>query len=499
MRARLRPEAASWTGIDLLAVATVTTQDLSPNLPKPDSGAGFAALSLTEPSFRVVQELGFTTMTPIQAQALPVLLRGDDLVGQSATGSGKTVAFALPLLERLQLERRKLQALVLCPTRELATQVAAAIRTLGRHRAGLRVLTLCGGTPTGPQRSALLQGVHVAVGTPGRVQDHINRAMEIDQVHTVVLDEADRMLDMGFQQDVEAILRRLPRKRQTSFFSATFPPTMAAMSRSWQRAPIHVHIGAEDAEQPRIREVAHLLAAGDRAAALCTLLQVHRPNSALVFCNLKDTVRAVTNHVLQQGFAAAALHGDLDQHERDRVMAKFRNGTVQVLIATDVAARGLDISGLAAVIQYELATKADTWLHRIGRTGRAGAPGLAIALVTPADSGRLRGREDAYKAAGGQGGIERLPLPGVTDDLDVAEVPLGTLHIRGGRKDKLRPVDILGALTGTAGLLAAQVGKIEIGDRTTYVGVHQTALRKLLARAQALRIKGRNFRIEQVR
>ena len=459
----------------------------------------FSRLSLSEAAIRVVAELGYSAMTPIQAQALPVLLDGADLVGQSATGSGKTVAFALPLLERLQLERRVVQALVLCPTRELATQVAAAIRTLGRHRPGLRVLTLCGGVPGRPQRNALLQGAHVVVGTPGRVQDHLDHAMVVDDVTTVVLDEADRMLDMGFQTDVEAILRRLPVERQTLFFSATFPPTMAAMSQRWQREPVHVRIGAEDAEQPQIREVAHMVDAEDRAEALCAVLRAHKPASALIFCNFKASVREATAHLLRRGFAADALHGDLDQHERDRVMAKFRNGTVQALVATDVAARGLDVSGLEAVIQYELAPKSDTYLHRIGRTGRAGSPGLAIALATHGETDRLRAREQAAKASGGQGSIERLPLPPISAEQAPAAAALATLHIRGGRTDKLRPGDILGALTGEAGLVAADIGRIEISDRVTYVGVHAGRLRDLLARATALRIKGRSFRIEKVR
>ncbi len=458
--------------------------------------ADFAALGLTAASQRVVQELGFRQLTPIQAQSLPVLLAGDDLVGQSATGSGKTVAFALPLLDRLELADRRLQALVLCPTRELAAQVAVAIRTLGRHRPGLRVLVLAGGMPSGPQRKALDEGVHVAVGTPGRVQDHLNRGLDVSGVRTAVLDEADRMLDMGFQDAVEAILRTLPVERQTLFFSATFPQSIAAMSRNWQRNPVHVTIVEADSAQPAIRQIVHLVPVEARQAALEAVLRAHAPASALVFCNLKASVREVAAALTRAGFVADALHGDLEQRDRDRVLAKLRNGTTQFLVATDVAARGLDIAGLAAVIHYEFPAAPDAYVHRIGRTGRAGAPGLAIALVTPRDQARL-----AACAAVAGGAMERLPLP---TRAATTQAPAGqptameTLFISGGRKDKLRASDILGALTGEAHVLATDIGRIEISDRFTYVALTPRVLAKLLKDCEGLRIKGRNFRIERV-
>ncbi len=458
--------------------------------------AEFADLGLSEASMRVVRELGFTHMTPIQAQSLPVLLRGEDLVGQSATGSGKTVAFALPLLDRLDLERRSLQALVLCPTRELATQVAASIRTLGRHRPGLRVLVLSGGMPSGPQRKSLEEGAHVVVGTPGRVQDHLDHGLLVDGVRTVVLDEADRMLDMGFQESVEKILEVMPTERQTLFFSATFPSSIANMSRTWQRSPTHVKIAEEADEKPAIQQIAHLVATEDRQAALVAVLRSHTPASVLVFCNFKESVRAVATYLAKAGFEAGALHGDLDQRDRDRVMAKFRNGTTRVLVATDVAARGLDIVGLEAVVNYEFPAKPDTYVHRIGRTGRAGAPGLAISLVTPRDMDRLR----ACEAASG-GAIDRLLVPTKVSPKAVTAAPalaMDTLFISGGRKDKLRASDILGALTGEAGLKSADIGRIEISDRFTYVAVTQKVLVGLLAKLPGLRIKGRTFRIERV-
>ncbi len=457
--------------------------------------ADLPAPGLTAASLRVLQELGFATLTPIQAQALPILLGGGDLVGQSATGSGKTVAFALPLLERLDLATRQLQALVLCPTRELATQVAAALRTLGRHRPGLRVLVLAGGTPSAPQRKALADGVHVAVGTPGRLQDLLDRGLDVSAVRTVVLDEADRMLDMGFQEAVELLLRRMPKPRQTLFFSATFPPTIAAMSRAWQDQPVHITVGATAAERPAIQQIAHLVAPDARLAALTAVLRAHPPGATLVFCNLKATVHDVAAALQDAGFAADALHGDLEQRDRDRVMAKFRNGSTQLLVATDVAARGLDIAGLAAVINAELPTTPETYVHRIGRTGRAGAPGLAISLVTTGDRARL---EACALASGGT--IAQLPLPTHAAPVQAAApaAALATLFIGGGRKDKLRAGDILGALTGDAQVAAADIGRIEIAERFSYVALPPPVLGRLLKLVGGLRIKGRQFRLDRV-
>lgn len=459
----------------------------------PLAAADFSALGLSEASLRVVRELGYSRLTPIQTQSLPVLLRGEDLVGQSATGSGKTVAFALPMLDRLEIDGRALQALVLCPTRELAGQVAAAIRTLGRHRPGLRVLVLAGGMPSGPQRKALQEGVHVVVGTPGRVQDHLDCGLDVAGVRIVVLDEADRMLDMGFAESVEKILRAMPTERQTLFFSATFPPSIAAMSRNWQRKPVHVTIAETADEKPAIRQIAHFVAVEERLAALLAVLHQHAPASALVFCNLKDSVRDVAAWLAKSGFAADALHGDLEQRDRDRVMAKFRNGTTQLLVATDVAARGLDIAGLAAVVNYEFPVATDTYVHRIGRTGRAGAPGLAISLVTPRDAERF----GACQAALG-GAIVREPVPADQVHQKATSAAMDTLFISGGRKDKLRPSDILGALTGEAKVPAADIGRIEISDRFTYVALPQRVVVGLLAKSSNLRIKTRNFRLERV-
>ncbi|MBI5611072.1 MAG: ATP-dependent RNA helicase DbpA [Deltaproteobacteria bacterium] len=463
---------------------------------EPQTTPSFNDLGLGEQSLRVVRELRFEQPTPIQAQALPPLLAGRDLLGEAPTGSGKTLAFALPILEGIDLANRAIQALVLCPTRELATQVAAAIRTFGRHRPGLRVVLLCGGTPAAPQRKALEEGVHLVVGTPGRVLDHLGRGLDLSHLRTVVLDEADRMLDMGFAEAVQAILRTLPTPRQTLLFSATLPATIAAMSRTWQRHPVHVRVAESADHKPLIRQIVHPVAPQDRQAALGAVLRAHKPASALVFCNFKESARGVALLLAKAGFAADALHGDLDQRERDKVMAKFRNGTVKVLVATDVAARGLDVAGLAAVVQFEFPSSPEVYVHRIGRTGRAGVPGLAVALVGPGDAEKLAACE-----AAGVGKIERQPVP--THNPHHAPGPassaaVDTLFISGGRKDKLRASDILGALTGEAGLQASVIGRIEIGERLTYVAIAQPVLGQLVGRLQSLRIKGRNFRVERV-
>ncbi|MFN7147347.1 MAG: DEAD/DEAH box helicase, partial [Myxococcota bacterium] len=314
----------------------------------------FATLPLPAPLLRAVTELGYPGMTEIQARTLPGLLAGGDLVARSRTGSGKTVAFALPLLARVDLARRRPQALVLCPTRELGAQVAATIRTLGRHLPGLRVLLVSGGQPGGPQRRALEEGVHVLVGTPGRVRDHVERgSLDPHHIRVAVLDEADRMLDMGFQEDVELILAGLPDERQTLFFSATYPRSIEEMSATWQRDPAHVVVEDPVEEAPTLRQVACVTE--DRESVLVALCQSHGPT--LVFANFKASAAALCDTLRGAGLAAAYLGGDLEQRDRDRILAQLRNRSIQVLVATDVAARGLDVDDLALVVNAELPPK----------------------------------------------------------------------------------------------------------------------------------------------
>ncbi|MDP2316577.1 MAG: ATP-dependent RNA helicase DbpA [Pseudomonadota bacterium] len=446
---------------------------------------------------QVVQELGFTAMTPIQAESLPVLFAGGDLVGQSRTGSGKTVAFGLPLLAQIDLSYRRPQALVVCPTRELSTQVALALRTLGRRLPGLRILVASGGQPGGPQRRALEEGVHLIVGTPGRLVDHLERdTIDVRAISYVVLDEADRMLDMGFQEDMERILSTLPTDRQTLFFSATFPRSIADMSARWQRHPAHVTIPDEPDAIPDIEQRAYTVEPEAKTAALVDLLRRHPDASAIVFCNFKVTAHALAADLTRAGFSTGALHGDLDQRDRDHVMARLRNRSTRVLVATDVAARGLDIEGLDLIVNYELPSQPEVYVHRIGRTGRAGKRGIALSFATPKEGSKLA-RIEGFTGMG----IERASLEDLaaTPAPEVVEAPMDTLIISGGRKDKLRAGDILGALTGEAGLLATDIGKIEIHDRFAYVAVAKPVAQEALRQLSEGRIKGRKFKVERAR
>jgi ATP-independent RNA helicase DbpA len=457
----------------------------------------FDSLPLSPPLLAVVRELGFTSLTPIQEESIPLLLAGRDLIGQSATGSGKTAAFMLPILERLRLEPRALTALVLCPTRELSAQVAREARKLGRRIPGLEVLVLSGGQPLDPQLAGLARGAHIAVGTPGRVLDVLERgALDPSHIATVVLDEADRMLEMGFEESMKAILSAIPAPRQTVFFSATFPKSIEAMSRGYQQNAARVTI--EEREQPtKIRQLVYEVDEPAKRDALLSVLRAHPHDSAIIFANLKTTVNELELSLARAGASVARLHGDLEQRDRDRVMARFRNRSVRLLVATDVAARGLDVDDLDLVLNFDLPSQPESYVHRIGRTGRAGKAGLAVALCTERERGKLA----AIEARTGEA-LVRMKLPPLKTKQSAAGDPLArpaamtTLYIHGGRKEKIRPGDILGALTGEAGgFAAADVGKIEIHDHFTYVAVRTAVARAAVSSLSRGRIKGRRFKV----
>ena len=463
----------------------------------------FRSLALSPALLQVVEELGYEKLTPIQAQSIPPLLAGKDVIGQSKTGSGKTASFALPVLQNLNVHGRRLQALVLCPTRELCTQVAREIRKLGRRHPGLQVLILSGGTPIFPQLTALENGVHIAVGTPGRVLDHIQRKkLNLMDVATVVLDEADRMLDMGFEEDMKTILAKTPPKRQTVFFSATFPRQIEAMSRAYQQSPVRVTIEESQTQTPEIRQVLYETQADQKLKALIWLLQQNQPESAIIFCNQKATVAELARTLTQAGVSAAGIHGDLEQYERDRVMAKFRNLSTRILVATDVAARGIDIEDLDLVCNFDLPSDPDVYIHRIGRTGRAGKKGLAISLAHPREKTKIHNIE---KATGKRIEVKTLAS---TEQLAVeaqksvlkSDAKMDTLYIAAGRKDKMRPGDILGALTGEAGgLKGTDIGKIEIHDNFSYVAVAKNIAATAVQRLTIGKIKGRRIRVHLVK
>lgn len=463
----------------------------------------FEELPISTALVQVTQELGYTELTPIQAKSIPLLLEGRDLIGQSKTGSGKTAAFGLPILEKIQLDRRDIQAMILCPTRELCTQVAREIRKLGRRHSGLQVLILAGGQPMFTQLGALQHGVHIVVGTPGRVLDHIGRgSLDFRQTRCLVLDEADRMLDMGFQDDMERILKVLPKKRQTVFFSATYPDTIEKMCRTYQVNPAQVKIEEGPQDAPSIRQVYYEVSHDKKLNALLWLFQQTKPESGIVFCNVKTTVAQLAKDLKEAGVSSACIHGDLEQSDRDRVMAKFRNNSTRILIATDVAARGIDISSLDIVINFDLPNQPETYVHRIGRTGRAGKKGLAVSFATPRERGRIQliqkftGTEMSQRTIAA---IDHLQTEEITSHLP-AESKMETLFIAGGRKEKVRPGDILGALTGEAGRMSAtDVGKIEIHDHFSYVAISKNLAPIALQRLRDGRIKGRKFRVETVR
>ncbi|MHA7632776.1 ATP-dependent RNA helicase DbpA [Corallococcus sp. M7] len=459
----------------------------------------FSALALSPPLLQVLEELEFKTATPIQAQSIPVLLQGKDLVGQARTGSGKTAAFALPILQKVKLTQdRRLQALVLCPTRELCAQVAGEIRRLARRMPGVQVLALAGGSPIRPQVEALEKGVHIGVGTPGRIMDLLDReVLDTRHLATVVLDEADRMLDMGFREDMERVLGATPSKRQTVLFSATFPDDIEKLSRAFQKDPVRVSLAQEESA-PDIQQVGYACTPEEKQALLLRLLRQHQPASAIVFCNFKAVVVELTRALVQAGVSADGLQGDLEQFDRDRVMAKFRNHSTRVLVATDVAGRGIDVEALDAVVNYELPQQPEAYVHRIGRTGRAGRRGLALSLVTRSDSRKVEDIEATTGVKLEKGDVDAL----VPENVPGVSLISGweTLSISAGRKDKMRPGDILGALTGEAGGLKAEdVGKIEIHDHHAFVAVSKRVVKVAFQRLSEGRIKGRRHRIERVR
>jgi ATP-independent RNA helicase DbpA len=470
----------------------MTTPDRT-SVPPPEGG--FDALGLSPSLCQVVAELGFDAPTPVQARAIPLLLAGRDLIGQSTTGSGKTAAFALAILQKVKLDQRSPQALILCPTRELCAQVARDFRKLGRREAGLQVLILSGGQPMNPQLAALELGVHVVVATPGRALDHIVRgSLKLDGVATIVVDEADRMLDMGFGEEMEKILSGAPQPRQTVFFSATYPRSIEAMTRVHQHDPERLTVDESVGPPSLLRQLAYAV---DEASRLDTLLAIFRaspPESAIVFCNFKATVAHVEQALVGSGFSTASLHGGLEQKERDFVMAKFRNHSLRILVATDVAARGLDIEGLDVVVNFELPFQPEIYVHRIGRTGRAGKSGLAVSLVGPQDRAKVKAIEAALGAP-----LEREAPPAevrTSPPVVDADAKMATLYISGGRKDKVRPGDILGALTGEAGGFAgSEVGKIEIHDRFSYVAIAKGSAERAIQQLGNGRIKGKKFKV----
>ncbi len=449
----------------------------------------FTALPLTKPMIKNLETLGYKTMTPVQAGSLPHLLKGEDLLAQAKTGSGKTAAFGIGLLHNLNVKRFRVQALVMCPTRELAEQVAGELRRIARFKHNIKIVTICGGVPFLPQQISLEHQGHIVVGTPGRIEQHLKRrTMNLDNVTTLVLDEADRMLDIGFADSIEVIMDYVPQKRQTLLFSATFPKSILDLSRRFQKNAHQVVVDVEHDENV-IRQYFYESGWDWKPAVTAQILDTVKPVSTLIFCNTKLQCKTLSTFLNQKGFSSLAIHGDLEQKDRTQILVRFSNGSTPILVATDVAARGLDISGLSAVINFDLPFEPEVYIHRIGRTGRAGEEGMAFSIMTPKEHFRLEEINTLMGATFEVSDVETLE-PVIKENLTPSMV---TFSINGGRKTKLRPGDILGALTKDGGIDGNCVGKINCFDFYSYVAIEHTVADKAQKALSKNKIKGRHF------
>ncbi|HUM77422.1 MAG TPA: DEAD/DEAH box helicase [Methanoculleus sp.] len=489
-----------------------------------DKNIRFQDFNISPETLRAIEEMGFEEPTPIQVSAIPALLEGRDVTGQAQTGTGKTAAFGIPAIERIDPRSRKTQVLVLSPTRELAIQIAEEFARLAACHDGISILPIYGGQPIERQFRALERGAQIVVGTPGRILDHLDRGtLSFDSVRLVVLDEADQMLDMGFRDDIEAILDETPADRQTVLFSATLPKPILEISKRFQKDPAFISVARREVTVPQIEQLYLEVRSRDRLEILTRVLDIYDPDLTLIFTNTKKGVDELTSHLQARGYFAEGLHGDMKQVLRDRVMAKFRSGTIDILVATDVAARGIDVDNVDLVINYDVPQDIDYYIHRIGRTARAGKTGRAITFVGPKDYFKLRMIQDYTRIK-----IARIPLPTPGDveesrtrkliervkhtinegdleryiniverivaedytSLEVAAALLkqeiagaaqgqpqdlrpGTalLRIPAGRLHQIRPKDIVGALAGETGIPGNAIGAINIYETHSTVEV----------------------------
>ncbi|WP_041057493.1 ATP-dependent RNA helicase DbpA [Vibrio owensii] len=449
----------------------------------------FDQVGLTPALLETLESLNYTHMTPIQALSLPAILNQRDVIGQGKTGSGKTAAFGLGVLSNLNVKRFRVQSLVLCPTRELADQVAKEIRTLGRSIHNIKVLTLCGGMPMGPQIGSLEHGAHIIVGTPGRILDHLEKGrINLEELNTLVLDEADRMLDMGFQDALDAIIEAAPKQRQTLLFSATFPEKIEQIAQRIMQSPEMIKVESTHDTSSIAQYFYNVEGSEARDEALANLLLTHQPESAVVFCNTKKEVQNVADELHHKGFSVIDLHGDLEQRERDQALVQFANKSVSILVATDVAARGLDVDNLDAVFNFELSRDPEVHVHRIGRTGRAGSKGLAFSFF---------GEKDGLRVARIEEYLDMDVVPAILPAKSTQQpyqAKMVTINIDGGKKQKVRAGDILGCLTGKNGITGAQVGKIHLFPMRAYVAVEKSVAKKALQTISNGKMKGRQFR-----
>ncbi|QMT60834.1 ATP-dependent RNA helicase DbpA [Legionella sp. PC997] len=460
-----------------------------------DQNPSFAQLPLREELIQSLASSNYEYMTAIQMQSLPIILRNEDIIAQAKTGSGKTAAFALSLLNNLKISFFAIQGLVLCPTRELAEQVSQAIRRLACLMPNVKIINLSGGIPMKPQLDSLRHGAHIIVGTPGRVLKHLRMgSLDLSKVQTLVLDEADRMLDMGFFDDIKNIISVCPEQRQTLLFSATYPEEIKQLSKQFMKDPQEVHVVTPPEEMDIEQYFYEVPKQAQKYPLLKSLLLHYRPQSSLIFCNTKQQTMEVTDQLIHEGFSAIALNGDLEQVDRDLAVLRFANQSCSILVATDVAARGLDIKELAAVINFDLAFDHDVHIHRIGRTGRAGSKGIALNITTPADAQRICTIENNYPHPIHWGNINELENHPPTH----LAPEMVTLCLASGKKDKIRPGDILGALTKDAGLPGNTIGKINITAMYSYVAIHHSQADQAYQYLQSGKLKGRKVNVRKI-
>ena len=451
----------------------------------------FSHLNLSKAMLSNLSDLQYEKMTPIQEASIPIVLKGRDLLAQARTGSGKTAAFGIGVLEKLDIPTFRTQCLVLCPTRELSDQVAGEIRRIARYRDNIKVLSITGGVPMRTQEASLKHQAHIVVGTPGRILKLSGRgSLDLTGLSMFILDEADRMLDMGFEDEIRNILDRLPAQRQTLCFSATFPEEIRNLGRQMLNDPRE--ISAESFHNPDvILQRFYQTDPKEKTRILIGILSEYAPASAVIFCNTKDACRRVGEELNKFGLHSLALHGDLDQRERTEVLIRFANRSSRILVATDVASRGLDIESLGAVINYEVPFETETYIHRIGRTGRAGKEGLAFSLVRPGEAHKI---ELINEFLDRKYVIEQ-PGPELNRSDPDMEPEMITLSINGGRREKVSPGDLLGTLTSGGGLKGGEVGKIDRLDRMTYFAVHRNAKNRALNILRDGKVKGRRFKV----
>ncbi|NLW22914.1 MAG: DEAD/DEAH box helicase [Tissierellia bacterium] len=518
----------------------------------------FEDINLSPEILKAVSDMGFEEMSPIQSKAIPYLLEGLDIIGQAQTGTGKTAAFGIPIIERCDENSRVLQAIILCPTRELSIQVAEEIRRLSKYKRDIFVLPIYGGQPISRQIKALKKGVQIVVGTPGRVIDHINRkTLKLDQVKMLVLDEADEMFDMGFRDDIELIINKVPKERQTILFSATMPEEIVKFAKKYQRDPKLVKVVHKELTVPRIEQYYFELKEHMKTEILSRLLDIYNPKLAIVFCNTKKKVDELTIELQGRGYFVDGLHGDLKQAQRDKVMSKFRSGNIDILVATDVAARGIDVDDVDIVFNYDLPQDEEYYVHRIGRTARAGREGKAFSFAVDRDRHRIKDIERYTKTK-----IIRRDLPTLKDmeavqsdillerirgeiakgeldkyekmvnilleedytSFDIAAVllklylthnrlegheeldtvdygtigikPMSRIYINTGKRKGVSPRHILGAIVNEAGVPNKVIGQIDVYDKFTFVDIPAEYVDQVIKRLNNRRIKGVKVKVE---